>query len=74
VTTSRHANRRGVVPGATVTAALATAIALWLGLTAPSAPPVPAPPAATQAAADDPGAGVAQPVPPGDGRPRRGGR
>jgi len=55
---------------------LATVLALWLALTAPSVSPVPAP-ASFLTAVDGAGTDTAPPVPPVppvDGRPRRGGR
>ena len=51
-------SRGTLIPGA------AALVALWLGLTAPSAAPMPAPPAGSAAAVE----GTTQPVPP-IGRP-----
>jgi hypothetical protein len=73
-TAARH--RRSARTGP-VLAGLAGLVALWLGLTAPSVSPVPAPPPTVQTgtAADTDGAGAApDAATPADGRPRGGRR
>ena len=73
MTTLTTAHRRGLAHNGTVLGPLATLLALWLALTASSVSPVPAP-ASSQTVVDGTDTDATQPVPPVDGRQRRGGR